>query len=115
MQRLHKRAANVTAAEMPKCAACHFGKQTNRVAPGTIGKAVEARRGVLSADKLPPGERVFVDHFLCAMRGRKFTGDGKHNCDVKSARPLDVKTVAAEELCLQMQVQDTLQLNFSPH
>ena len=26
MRRLHKIAANITAAEMPKCAACHFGK-----------------------------------------------------------------------------------------
>ena len=29
MQRLHKRAADVTLAKMPRCAACQFGKQTN--------------------------------------------------------------------------------------
>ena len=91
MRKLHKRAANITAAKMPRCAACQFGKQTNRVVPGTIRRAIEARKGVLSADKLLPGERVFVDHFNCSARGRKFTGDGRYNYGAKPKRQMDIE------------------------
>jgi len=91
MRRLHERAANINAAEMPKCAACQFGKQTNCVTPGLIGKALEGRQGVLSADKSLPGERVFVDHFQCAARGRTLVGDGKCNHDQKSASASDME------------------------
>ena len=31
---------------------------------------------MLSAEKLHPGQRVFVDHFVCPTRGRKFEGKG---------------------------------------
>ena len=89
MRRLHERAANVTPAEMPRCAACQFGKQTNRVIPGTIRKEIEKRKGVMSAERLLPGERVYVDHFQCAARGRLFTGDGKYNHHVNTKRTID--------------------------
>ena len=54
-----------------------------------IRKAIEARTGVMSADELLPGRRVFVDHFQCAARGRKFTGDGRHNHQAEPKRQLD--------------------------
>ena len=39
----------------------------------------------MSAEKLLPGEQVYVDHFECAARGRSFTGDGRcnHQADTK--------------------------------
>ena len=58
--------------------------------PGTIRKAIEEQKGVMSAEKLLPGERVCVDHFECAARGRSFTGDGKCNCHVDVKRSLDI-------------------------
>ena len=66
MQRLHKRAANVPPHDLPKCAACQFGKQTYRSVPGKRTRVIKEREGILSAEKLQPGERVFVDHFNCS-------------------------------------------------
>ena len=74
MKRLHKQAANVPHHDTPKCAACQFGKQTRQSAPGKRTKAIKDRQGVLSSEALQPGERVFVDHFVCLTRGRKWAG-----------------------------------------
>ena len=46
---------------------------------------------MLSADELLPGERVFVNHFICAARGRTFAGECKCNCDLKSASTSDAE------------------------
>ena len=79
MRRLHKQAANIRHHCLPKCASCVFGKQTNRAKPGKRTSVVREREGILSADKLHPGQRVFVDHFVCSTRGRKFEGQGISN------------------------------------
>ena len=76
MKRLHKRAANVPHHDTPKCAACQFGKQTRRSSPGKITTAIKDCKGVLSSKALQPGERVFVDHFVCSTRGRKWSRQG---------------------------------------
>ena len=59
--------------------------------PGAIRKAIEKQKGVMSAEKLLPGEQVCVDHFQCAARGRLFTGDGKYNYHGGAKRPLDIR------------------------
>ena len=33
----------------------------------------------MSAEKLQPGQRVFIDHFDCSNRGRKCEGQGIQN------------------------------------
>jgi hypothetical protein len=48
----------------PKCAACQFGKQRRRPAPGKASAAVN-HTGALTKDDLIPGQKVSVDHFVC--------------------------------------------------
>ena len=76
LQSLHTRASKLTTANLPKCAACQFGRQTNRAKPGSVTTTVREREGITSANKTHPGERVFIDHFVCATRGRMFNGRG---------------------------------------
>ena len=76
MRRLHTRAANLSHSELPKCAACQFGKQTSRPVPGKTSRIIKDRAGILSADQVQPGQRVFVDHFICSTRGRQIRGHG---------------------------------------
>ena len=47
--------------------------------PGKRTTVVQEQDGIPSADKLHPGQRVFVDHFVCSTRGRKFEGQGISN------------------------------------
>ena len=54
----------------PLCAACQYGKQRRRTAPGTRHEAVRDRQGALKKDDLFPGQKVSVDHFVCSTRGR---------------------------------------------
>jgi hypothetical protein len=65
----------------PKCAACQFGKQSQRPSPGQKTTAVKDRAGVLKTDHLFPGQCVSVDHFVCSTKGRLFTSAGKTNED----------------------------------
>ena len=65
-RRLHTRAANIPSHDLPKCGSCLFGKQTRKRVPGKVLKVVKDRTGILSADKLHPGELVFIDHFVCS-------------------------------------------------
>lgn len=76
MRRLHTAAARLIPQDLPKCAACQFGRQTSRPLPGKISKVVKDRAGILSADQLKPGQRVFIDHFVCSTRGRRIKGYG---------------------------------------
>ncbi|KAL7564557.1 hypothetical protein ACA910_013958 [Epithemia clementina (nom. ined.)] len=64
---------------MPLCAACQFGKQTRRPTPGKISHAVQDRDGILKKDNRFPGQRVSVDHFVCATKGRLLESFGKTN------------------------------------
>jgi hypothetical protein len=74
-RRLHVAAAKLS--HPPKCAACQFGKQSQRPSPGQKTSAVKDRAGVLKTDHLFPGQCVSVDHFVCATKGRLFTSRGK--------------------------------------
>ena len=67
----------------PKCAACQFGKQTCRPAPGQTVQAVRDRANILKADHLLPGQRTSVDHFICSTKGRLFSSKGKEKDDDK--------------------------------
>ena len=42
-------------------------------------RIVEEQAGVLSAEKLQPGQQIFIDHFQCSTRGQKFKGEGIQN------------------------------------
>ena len=65
----------------PKCAACLFGKQTIRSAPGTTTTAIRDRAGILRAGNLLPGAEVSVDHFISSVKGRLFSGYDKGSDD----------------------------------
>ena len=78
-ERLHNRVRKLRHEDLPKCAACQFGKQTSRRVPGRKSRMIKEKVGVLSAEALYPGERVFVDHFVCSTRGRKIEGQGIRN------------------------------------
>ena len=76
MRQLHSRIKNIPSHNLPKCAACQFGRQTNRAVPGKTTTVNRARKGITSADRLHPGDLVFIDHFTCSTRGRKNEGAG---------------------------------------
>ena len=76
---LHTAACKLT--DLPKCAACQFGKQKRRPTPGKRSSVVRDREGVLRQDHLAPGQRVSVDHFVCSTEGRLFGSRGKTNQD----------------------------------
>jgi len=49
MCRLHSRVAQLKHADLPKCSACMFGKQTSRPVPGKKWNLVKERSGILAA------------------------------------------------------------------
>ena len=53
-----------------------FWKQTNHTVPGKKTNLVKQRAGILSADQSRPGQRVFLDHFICSACGRRIQGHG---------------------------------------
>jgi hypothetical protein len=74
-RRLHTACARLI--NPPMCAACQFSKQKQRSAPGTTRTVVRDRVDALRQDQLLPGQRISIDHFICATRGRLFGGRGK--------------------------------------
>ena len=78
---LHSAAAKLK--DIPKCAACLFGKQTARPSPGTTSRPIKDRAGVLKSGNLLPGQEVSVDHFISSVRGRLFKGFNKGNIQDK--------------------------------
>ena len=76
---LHTAACKLT--DLPKCAACQFGKQKRRPTPGKRSSVVRDREGVLRQDHLAPGQCVSVDHFFCSTKGSLFGSRGKSNPD----------------------------------
>ena len=83
-RRLHTAASRIPHHDLPRCAACQFGRQTNRAVPGKTSRIVKDRSGILSADQLQPGQRVFIDHFVCTTRGRQLRGHGIRDPSGKS-------------------------------
>ena len=76
--RLHTSAAKC---ELPKCAACAYGKAKRRATrPGHRGGS-RSDSGSIKTDDLSPGQRVSVDHFKVSKRGRLFTSRGKTSED----------------------------------
>ena len=61
----------------PKCAACLYGKQHKRTAPGQQTTAIRDRAGILKDGHLQPGQQVSVNHFICSTKGRLLTSKGK--------------------------------------
>ena len=98
MRSLHTRAANLLNSDLPKCAACQFGRQTNRPVPGKTSRIIQDRAGILSADQVEPGQRVFVDHFVCSTRGRRIRGHGIR--DPSGRSPIRNKTQAYSGGCI---------------
>ena len=45
---------------------------------------IKDKAGILSAEQLYPGQRVFIDHFECPARGQKFGGQGIKNNQQKA-------------------------------
>ena len=75
MGSLHTCAAKLMVKDLPKCSACQFGRQTNQSKPGKVTTSVRERKGITSADKTHPEDRVFIDHFVYSMRQRMFTDE----------------------------------------
>ena len=78
-RQLHTAASKIV--HPPKCAACLFGKQTTRSAPGRKTSVVRDRAGILRAGNLLPGSEVSVDHFVSSVRGRLQQGYDKGSED----------------------------------
>ena len=78
-RKLHAQASRLT--HPPMCAACQFGKQRQRSAPGRTTKVESARDGALKRDHLLPGQCIAVDHFVCSTKGRLFESKGKTKDD----------------------------------
>ena len=74
-RKLHQAACSLT--QLPKCAACQYGKQHRRPAPGRVSTAVRDREGALKDGHLVPGQTVSIAHFKCSTKGRLFTSAGK--------------------------------------
>ena len=78
-RRLHAMVCKLT--NPPMCAACQFGKQTQRKAPGSKTVTVADRKGILTQGNLFCGQYVSADHFVCSTKGRLFTSKGKSKED----------------------------------
>jgi hypothetical protein len=69
--------------EFPLCAACQFGKQRLKSAPGIHHSHVQDHVAELSEDNLFPGQKVSVDHFISSSKGRLFSGTGRNSSSSK--------------------------------
>lgn len=76
-RRIQAAASKLTS--FPMCAACQFGKQRRKPAPGKLSRKVRDREGVLKQDNLFPGQKVSVDHFNCSTKGRLLHTFGKED------------------------------------
>jgi hypothetical protein len=75
IRRLQTAAAKLL--QVPKCAACLFGKQKSRTTPGRRVTHIQDETGHLRRDQFTPGQKVSVDHYICSTKGRLFTSYGK--------------------------------------
>ena len=58
----------------PPCQACLIGGQTRRPISGNIRTQDPTNRGILKAEQLMPGQRVFSDQYVSSVEGKNFTG-----------------------------------------
>ena len=61
-----------TAVHPPKCGSCQFGKQERNPKAGSRREVDKQREGILSADKLNPGDLIFSDQYQSSTPGRVF-------------------------------------------
>ena len=59
---------------IPKPAACLYGKQTARLSPGKIVNIIKHRTRVLKYRNLPPGQEVSSNCFISSVRRNFFVG-----------------------------------------
>jgi hypothetical protein len=65
----------------PKCASCQFGKQERTPRKGSTVQVDKQREGILSADKLNPGDLIFSDQYCRSVPGRVF---GRRGASISS-------------------------------
>ena len=80
-RRLHDQASKLARGIL--CAACQYAKQRRRPAPSTVKRAIPEETGLLTKDKLFPGQTVSVDHFHANPPGRLLNTYGKESSDKK--------------------------------
>jgi hypothetical protein len=78
-RRLQLAAAQLSSEGCPLCAACQFGKQRRRPAPGKQSRIIKDSVGALRRDQLFPGQKVSADHFICSTRGMLTNTKGKES------------------------------------
>jgi hypothetical protein len=61
-----------TAVHPPKCGSCQFGKQERNPKAGSCREVDKQREGILSANKLSPGDLIFSDQYQSSTPGRVF-------------------------------------------
>ena len=71
----------------PKCAACQYGKQHSRPVPGRRSKTIQDKPAHTPPEPSQPGKLIFVDHFICSTKGRKFNGFGIKNSSKADSDP----------------------------
>ena len=67
--------------QIPKCAACWLGGQQRRPVEGKTMKS--HNDGILSANKLKPGDLVFSDQYVCSQPGKNFNSRGQEQRHLK--------------------------------
>ena len=76
---LPARHRSVSTCSIPLCFACRQAKAKKRPTSAKHNKDVPSRQGVLSRDKLKPGERVSLDQYQSSIRGRRYETAGKES------------------------------------
>jgi hypothetical protein len=71
---MNKRA--ISNCDLPKCAACEFGKATKRPTQVDVTRAISDKEMELKKENLLPGQRVSVDHYQSAVPGRLYSSRG---------------------------------------
>jgi hypothetical protein len=71
---MNKRA--ISNCDLPKCAACEFGKATKRPSKVDVTRAILDKEMKLKKEDLLPGQRVSVDHYQSAVPGRLYSSRG---------------------------------------
>ena len=62
---------------IPECTSCQYGKQKRRTTRAAVIAPVREREEALKLEDLQPGQRVSVDHFYAAHKGRLYEPYGR--------------------------------------
>ena len=66
----------IASCDLPKCAACEFGKAHRRPTKTSMSKPVAAKEGELRKNDLFPGQRISTDHYQSSTPGRLYSSRG---------------------------------------